>query len=420
MRKHVSRLVPFLTGIGLLLQPSRGFPVELPAEMLLVVGEQRVLDAEDIASFSESTTGVIEVKIPRSGRQLVLTAIRPGDTSLLLIGQDGNQRHLPITVFARHPDTIIDEISHLIDLPGMTWRRVGPRVFLDGTVGSEAELARIEQIRHLYAGQVVSLVQRGDSVRPRTNIRLDLLFMETSASRSQEGGVNWPDALGATGGVTMSYDLMTGTGTASYRILNQAMPSISAAEASGKVRIRKRAYLVTTSGHTARYSSGGEVNVKIAGSQAAELRTVPYGCILQVRPILDVAAGRIDLEIDAEVAELRENRQEAPGRTLSQVKTLVHLGLGQSIVLSGLDSHGESLTRSGIPFLSRIPVLGILFGVHRRRTEQVTGLIAITPVVLDHPDRDARRSIDEALERFMRWKGIQKPEPGGFMEAPGS
>jgi len=234
-----------------------GPPATDGADLLLVAGEQQIIEADDIASFSESTAGVIEVKVPRSGRQLVVTALRPGDTSLLLLRHDGTSRHIAITVFARHPAAIIEELRTLVAIPGITYLRMGPRVFIDGEVRTEAELARIEKVKALYPGQVQSLVQVGNPVRARTNIRLDLTFIELSAAKTMEAGVRWPAELGAGGAVEMSYDLMTGMPAASFRVVDQAAPSLAAAEASGAVRIRKKAYLVTTSGSPASYHAGG-------------------------------------------------------------------------------------------------------------------------------------------------------------------
>ncbi|MBN2340346.1 MAG: type II and III secretion system protein [Deltaproteobacteria bacterium] len=376
-------------------------------EMLLVVGEQQVIDARNIESFSESTQGVIEVKIPKNGRQLVITALRPGTTSLLLLEHDASQKSLFITVFSKHPRTIIDEVKNLIgESPGVRFIQVGARVFVDGYVSSETELARIHQILSLYPEQVQSLVQVGSAVKPRTNIRLDLTFIELHAADNISGGINWPANIGQGGTGAFTYDVMTGMPQASYRVMNQAMPSIHAAQARGIAKIKKQAYLMTTSGNSATYQSGGEINIPIAGSQSAELRTVSYGCTLSVLPHVDAAQGLIDLQIEAEVSELKETDQKAPGRTLSKVSTQVHLGIGQTIVLSGLDSHTESRTQSGIPFLSRIPIVGMLFGVHQQHTEKVHGIIAITPVILDDPGRVGKSEIQKALKEFKQFKGF--------------
>jgi pilus assembly protein CpaC len=374
-------------------------------EILMVAGEQQMLNAENIASFSEGTRGVIEVKIPRSGKKLIITAVHPGSTSLLLIGHDGKQTTKSILVFARKPETIISEMSRLIGNTGLKYIRIGPRVFVDGIVEQEQELLRIDKIRSLYEGQVLSLVQIGNTVKPRTNIRLDLTFVEINSSLTAGGGIKWPSELGAGGVMDFSYDLMTGVPAASYQVVNQAMPSLQAAQSKGYAKIKKKAYLVTTSGNQASYSSGGEINIPIAGSQAAELRTVPYGCTIKVTPRLDAGAGMIDLQIDAEVSELVETNQDAPGRTISKVSTLVHLGLGQTIVLSGLDSFTEGKSKTGLPVLSGIPIIGMLFGVHKKHKEKTKGIIAITPVVLDNVDGESRRLLNEALKKFANFKG---------------
>ena len=374
-------------------------------ELSLILGQQHVLDAADIESFSESTRGIVEIKIPRSGRQLVITAIRSGNTSLLLLDRNGNQRQLAISVFARNPLHLTEELEELIGpAPKLAYRQLGARIFVDGIVNSEAELTRINQILSMYPEQTISLVRVGTTIQPRTNIRLDLTFVEFHTSDAIGGGIRWPGEIGS-GTAELSYDLVSGLPAASYQVVDQVVPSLHAAQTRGIARIRKQAHLMTTSGNSATYESGGEINVAIEGAMTAKLAKVPYGCNLTVVPHVDTQAKLIDLEVEAEVSELRETSQTVPGRTLSKVKTLVHLGLGQSIVLSGLDSHTESKTKKGLPFLSRIPIIGMLFGTHHKRNEKVTGIIAITPVVIDNVDRDARRKINDALEMFKKFKG---------------
>jgi type II secretory pathway component GspD/PulD (secretin) len=105
------------------------------------------------------------------------------------------------------------------------------------------------------------------------------------------------------------------------------------------------------------------------------------------------------------VSDLTETSQDVPGRTISKVATLVHLGLGQSIVLSGLDAESESHSKRGLPLLSRIPIIGYFFGVGTHREEQVEGLIAITPTVIENLDRDGRRRLEQALAKFEQFDG---------------
>jgi Flp pilus assembly secretin CpaC len=380
----------------------------LEDELVLVIGEQRVIEIDDVASFSESTRGVIEVKIPREGRRMVITALRPGRTSLLLIRRGGGQRAIPITVLLEQPERIERDIRELLDGEGgVQLRRSGARVYLDGVVSDEGVRERIERMAALYPGQVHSLVRVDENrVRPRTNVRFDLTFVELRSSSSWGAGVSWPERLGGAQRLDVGVDFTGGSGvSASYAIVEQALPALEAAARSGWARIRKRATLITVSGNRASYSAGGEVNVAVAGSQAAELRTVPYGCTLTVLPRLAPGPGIIDVDVEAEVSDLTETSQDVPGRTLSKVATLVHLGLGQSIVLSGLDAQSETASRAGLPGLSRIPILGFFFGTSGKRHERVEGLIAITPTILENLDREGRRRLEQALAKFEEFEG---------------
>ncbi len=378
-----------------------------PEEMMMVMGEQKVLGASQIASFSESTRGIIEVKVPRNGRRMIITAVRPGLTSLLLLNRNGSERTLLITVFSKRPKTIIAELKALLsDLHGIGLRQVGPRVFIDGALPQKAALLRVEQIARTYHGQVVSLVHiDAAAVRPRTNIRLDLIFVTLRRRSDYNFGVSWPASYGASGAVNGTFDLMTGSLTAAYKVVDQALPALEAAARHGWVRIRKRATVMTVSGNRATYEAGGEVNVAVEGSQAAELRTVSFGARLTVLPHLAKTDDVLDLEVDAEVSDLTETTQNIPGRTISRVQTLVHLGLGQSIVLSGLDSESESTTKSGLPFISRIPIFGLFFGTKAHQEEREEGIIIITPTVLDNVDQDGKRQLEEALARFEQFDG---------------
>lgn len=376
-------------------------------ELMMTVGEQRMLDAEYIDSFSESTRGVIEVKVPRDGKKMIVTALRSGTTSLLLIEKSGAQKTLVITVFARLPETVEKELRELLAADkNLTFRRIGPRVFVDGVVNTEGEIKRVAQAVKGYDGQAMSLVRIDlEAVQARTNIRLDLTFIEMRRRDGDRFGLYWPESYGATGALQGSLNLMTGTLSAAYEVVDQAMPALEAAAQYGWVKIHKKAALITVPGRRAAYEVGGEVNVAIAGSQAAELRSIPYGARLTVTPRLSRDEKTMDLEVNVEISELSETSQSVPGRTISKVDTLVHLGLGQSIMLSGLDSESEGTTKKGFPYLSKIPILGLLFGTRSHNEEQVESLILITPTVLDHPDRVGKKLLDEAVSHFNEFDG---------------
>src|SRR6476469_3724338 len=128
------------------------------SEINLAVGGQKVINSTGVSNFSEPS-GIVQIKTTDDGRKMVITAVRPGSTTLLLIYSSGKQETIVINVFARAPETIRRELKTLLaGLSGIDIREVGGRIFLDGAVPAAEDLARIDRLVALYAGQVSSLV----------------------------------------------------------------------------------------------------------------------------------------------------------------------------------------------------------------------------------------------------------------------
>ena len=64
---------------------------------------------------------------------------------------------------------------------------------------------------------------------------------------------------------------------------------------------------------------------------------------------------------------------------LQEMATVVRVREGDSVVLGGLVSQTDRMDREGLPFLSRIPLLGGLFGRHARDRETRELVVVITP-----------------------------------------
>jgi general secretion pathway protein D len=56
---------------------------------------------------------------------------------------------------------------------------------------------------------------------------------------------------------------------------------------------------------------------------------------------------------------------------------------GQTVFLGGLISEQDSRGRSGVPFLSRVPVIGSLFGSRSKSKNRSETLVMITPTVVE-------------------------------------
>lgn len=81
------------------------------------------------------------------------------------------------------------------------------------------------------------------------------------------------------------------------------------------------------------------------------------------------------------------------------VSSQVAVQSGQTVFLGGLIAEQTSAGRSGVPYLSRVPVLGYLFGSRSRSKNRSETLVMITPTVLEN-SRDLERISDELREEF--------------------
>ena len=385
------------------------------SEINLAVGGQKVINSTGVVNFSEPS-GIVQIKNTDDGRRMVVSAVRPGSTTLLLIYGGGKQETIAINVYARSPQAIRTELKTLLaGLSGVDIREVGGRVFLDGAVPAQDDLARIERIVALYAGQVATLVTV-DPARQRTNIKLDLHFVQFRKNSSHRFGVNWPANVGAhqtaLGQPSVSflytYDFVLRAATQGQLVIAEnLLPSLDILGIRGWAKINNVVSVITTNGGTAVYHTGGEVNVRIATSLGqSTLQKIPFGVELTVQPRLDPSSGLVVVTIDAEQSQLTPIQgQDVPGRILTQTKTNVHVKVGQSIMLSGFKESTESLNAQGIPGLMRIPILGYLFRSEFGDATETENVLFITPTVIEHTSPENARRIEDALKRYEDYGG---------------
>jgi pilus assembly protein CpaC len=384
-------------------------------EINLAVGGQKVISSAGVSNFSEPS-GIVQIKTTEDGRRMVISAVRSGSTTLLLIYGNGKQETIAINVYARPPQAIRAELKSLmVGLSGVDVREVGGRVFLDGAVPSQDDLARIDRIVAMYAGQVASLVTV-DPARQRTNIKLDLHFVQMRKSSSHKFGVNWPGNVGAhlnaqnqpSVSFLYTYDFVLRAATQGQLVIAEnLLPSLDILGVRGWAKINNVVSVVTTNGGTASYHTGGEVNVRIATSLGqSTLAKIPFGVELTVQPRLDPSTGLVVVSIDAQQSQLTPIQgQDVPGRVLTTTKTNVHVKLGQSIMLSGFKESTESLNASGIPGLMRIPILGYIFRSESGDSTDTENVLFITPTVIEQTSPENARRIEDALKRYEDYGG---------------
>ena len=137
----------------------------------------------------------------------------------------------------------------------------------------------------------------------------------------------------------------------------------------------------------------GDSGQAIVGTQTVEYRDA--GIILTVTPRIG-EQGTVALDVKQEVNDVGNPvpPTNSPEFQKREAETSVVLVNNQTLVLGGLIQNRRTYVRSGIPFLSRIPVFGYLFGSTEEKIEKTELLLLITPRVVGTAV-DAARLTDE-------------------------
>lgn len=379
-------------------------------EVDLSVGENRTLSAAGVRSYSVGAPGIVDVRLTPDNSQFVLTGQQPGSTTLLLLKKDNSQVTYALNVYPRRTERVEGELLQLLDgTPGMRVRKVGPRFFIEGGVSTEPELKRIERIAAQFPGQVESLVVLGGAAAERRiNVRIDFFFIQFDRSKSFQVGVGYPGKIGPAqfqGGFSF---LGGGFTNATASVVNQPLPGLDLAAARGWAKVLKHSTLLTANGAEAKFSSGGEQNYVISTGLSSSLSQISFGTDVSVLPRFDPVARELEVHIDATVSDLTPSvaaGTNMPGRAVSKLQTLVSIKLGQSIVLSGIRTRSQRHSVSGLPLLSQIPILGVLFGSHADDEQEVEGAVLLVPSVVESVPRGVHEVLEDALGKFERYSG---------------
>jgi len=125
------------------------------------------------------------------------------------------------------------------------------------------------------------------------------------------------------------------------------------------------------------------------------------GIILKVKPRIN-AGGLVSLELYQEISTYETIRVAGSEELLlnkTDVTTELVVQDNQTIVIGGLIREDTSKSRTGIPFLSKIPILGWLFGGTEDETKRQEIIILLTPRVIKN-QKEAKDVSSEFVDKM--------------------
>ena len=141
------------------------------------------------------------------------------------------------------------------------------------------------------------------------------------------------------------------------------------------------------------------------GNTVTTNQYIDTGVLLTVTPRIN-AGGRVTMEINQEVSSANRavTGNNNPDIDNRKAQTTVNVASGETMVLAGLIRDDRSRATAGVPFLSKIPFIGGLFGTQSRTNNRTELVVLITPTVITN-NEEARNLTDELRKKLPALEG---------------
>jgi len=230
----------------------------------------------------------------------------------------------------------------------------------------------------------------------KSMIQVDVQVLELGDSSDWDLGIDWghlsagPDSVADGAAKSPRQFLESNPGVLAFGTFSRGPIDaiIDLMVEKNHARLLAKPKLLTVSGGSASFLSGGEVPVVNQDSQGrTNTEYKNYGVNLDVAPTAD-ESGNVNATLRAEVSTLdsvnavRIGNGIIPALRTRWVKTTICVKKDGTIVIAGLIQEEEGKVTRGVPLLSDIPLLGELFKSTHIVNKRGELVIFVTPRVL--------------------------------------
>jgi type II secretion system protein D len=262
---------------------------------------------------------------------------------------------------------------------------------------------------------IVAAVKQLD-IRP-LQVLIEVLIVEVSKNSSFAAGLGISFPNQQVKGTSTSVGGSTpgaGLGDFAFNVMRTGSPAftanLTAAAAKGEARILSRPIVLAENNQEAEILVGSQQPfIQVQQTQVgavAQNQVVQYqdvGTKLTVRPTIS-NDGYVQLQLTQEVNQATDQVQfNAPVISTRSLHTQLLVRDSQTVVLGGLSSREKDKSSNGVPVLSSIPLLGVLFGQQSKTFTGTEFFLFITPHIV-RDDMDATRitqPVDSSMKREM-------------------
>ena len=232
--------------------------------------------------------------------------------------------------------------------------------------------------------------------RPKLQVAIDVTIAEVTLNDALNYGVQFylNNQYGSITNSTTGQPAATTDAPAGFNFIvgNNATPHaiINMLHGLTDVKILSNPSLVVVDNQDATLEVGDQVPIStgsatVLSASNTVVNTVDYkntGIILHVKPQVN-SNGNVLLDIEQEISSVPPNSGSlTPTISQRKVKSAISVASGQMVLLAGLISETQSASRSGVPVLDQIPLIGGAFGSTGKSSARTELIIFIRPQII--------------------------------------
>ncbi len=280
---------------------------------------------------------------------------------------------------------------------GVAAELVGQEVCLSGKMYDQGQIGALGKKVQAFLADFPGLTVNTGAMRVyKQKILIGIEFLSYDSTLARNLGVEISDAVGADFDLTYTiHDNLSGT----IRNSDGLTARINTLKRNEVAKQLYATTLSTQSGEPAEFQSGGTLYKETSDLYKTGITEIEYGYIIKACPtILD--GDTVNLEFDLDLRTPVDNASTGDTDVSRyQTKSKYIVRPGESILLSGFNHWTEGGSKRGLPFFSRIPLIGPLFGSEGQDNSSREILLVVTVDWAVEDTEGVRAKADALRER---------------------
>lgn len=373
----------------------------------LVIGDIQAIETKNLTRVSVTNPDIADISDAKPEKVLIVGK-KPGQTDVF-VWDDNGKREFSVQVASENLGNLKKRLQEVIGKAGIQGASLDKNIY-EGKVVLSGALSKqdkdlLDKTMDPFSDKIINLtkVEVNEDL-----IQIDMQITELSTTLTKQIGLDWTNFTGST--VSTVTNNTTNANTAGGQVQYQErlptlngkpedffkigkfyrqtnlVAAINALVQEGKGRILSKPRLVVVSGKEANFLVGGEVPILNtvttaggAGTTTTSTTFKRYGINMTLTPT--VREGKIEIVLNVQISDIDKanaDKNGDPAFITRSAQTHLLLDDMQTIALAGLIKHNVAETVKGIPFLSKVPIVGALFRTRQNGSPDTDTELVIT------------------------------------------